>query len=217
MDLLIGSLVPDILRSPMRDKSMHDWSQGDGGMSEGLPTVAGLRNSVATMQTVAVRQVMADGIIAVAAKAKDWPLLHEAVDIKIEDQREFVAVWDSKVKEGRPSTDGETLTRPVRVSVLIEQSGIPEKQVSRWRTSLLDAAAYHDKLVLAACRKAGLEVEESHRVNTGEYEWYTPERYILAAREVTGGIDLTRPRIPWRKRGCRLHSGSGQRMMSWAA
>jgi hypothetical protein len=68
-----------------------------------------------------------------AAKAKDWPLLHEAVDIKIQDQREFIAEWDAKVKEGRPSADGETLTRSVRVSVLEKQSGIAEKQASRWR------------------------------------------------------------------------------------
>lgn len=159
-------------------------------MSEQLPTVANLRGALATPQTIGVRQVMADGIIAVAAKAKDWPLLHEAVDIKIADQREFVEEWDSSIREGRPPA-GQTLTRTVRVSTLEDRSGLTEKQVSRWRISLKDAAGYHDKLVLAACRKAGLE-PDINRVtpNSGEVQWFTPPQYIEAARVVMGGIDL---------------------------
>src|SRR4249920_1884622 len=121
-------------------------------MSEPLPAVVELRRSIATPQTIAVRQVMADGIIAVAAKAKDWPLLHEAVDIKIEDQREFVRWWRDNVKErGDPN-----ITDRVRLlaSDAAGQSGIGQMQVSRWRKSLTAPDAYHDKLVLAACRKA---------------------------------------------------------------
>src|SRR5206468_3125579 len=36
----------------------------------------------------------ADALIAYAAKVKDWPLLLEAVDAKIDDQTEFVGWWD---------------------------------------------------------------------------------------------------------------------------
>ena len=27
------TLIPDVLKSPARDKSMHNWAQGDGGIS----------------------------------------------------------------------------------------------------------------------------------------------------------------------------------------
>ena len=153
-----------------------------------VATLAGMRGALATPQTIAVRQVMADGIIAVAAKAQNWPLLDEAVDIKIEDQRAFLAEWDRLVVEGRP---GKTLTRSVRVSTLVEEAKISEKQVSRWRGWLRDAQAYHDRLVNLARRKAGLEPDLariSH--SSGEENRYTPSQYIEAARLVMGGIDL---------------------------
>jgi phage N-6-adenine-methyltransferase len=156
-------------------------------MSEALPAVANLRGALATPQTTAVRQVMADGIIAVAAKLQDWPLLHEAVDIKIADQREFVAEWD-RLFNGR---GGDRRQVTERVTSYTEQVGIGKMQVARWRKWLQDAAAYHDKIVLVACRRAGLE-PDINRVtpNSGEEQWFTPGQYIAAARSVMGGIDL---------------------------
>ena len=44
-----------------------------------------------------VKQAKANAIIEFAARVKDWPLLTDAVDAKIEDQAEFVRWWDEKV------------------------------------------------------------------------------------------------------------------------
>lgn len=40
----------------------------------------------------------ADALIAYAKKVKDWPLLEEAVEVKIQNQREFVKWWDDNVR-----------------------------------------------------------------------------------------------------------------------
>lgn len=45
----------------------------------------------------------ADALIAYAKKVKDWPLLEEAVEVKIQNQREFVKWWDANVRgRGQP-------------------------------------------------------------------------------------------------------------------
>src|SRR3954466_10308314 len=44
-----------------------------------------------------VEQAKADAIINYAAKVKDWPLLEQAVDLKIEEQKAFVHWWEENV------------------------------------------------------------------------------------------------------------------------
>ena len=45
------------------------------------------------------RDAQADAVISYAKRVKDWPLLEQAVEQKIEDQRQFVEWWDANVRD----------------------------------------------------------------------------------------------------------------------
>jgi len=135
------------------------------------------------------RQAKLDALIDYARRVKDWPLLDEAVDAKIEDQISYLVWWDAKVREkGERANVAE---RGHFVRDVYDDTGITKQQVSRWRKSLEEPDRYRAKLILAAYRKADLAPAEHHLAKaTGDNEWFTPAQYVEAARTVMGGIDL---------------------------
>ena len=131
-----------------------------------------------------------DAVIAHGQRMKDWPLLKQAIDEKIEEQRQFAMWWDVSVRSaGNPSISADQ--QKLTLQDAETRSGIRSWQVSRWSKELEDIERYRDRLLLAVKRKAGLEPQENHRAEgTGENEWFTPEIYIEAARKVMGAIDV---------------------------
>jgi hypothetical protein len=147
-------------------------------------------------QLMLQEQAKADAIIQYAVKVKDWPKMLAAIEEKIEQQQDFVDEWKVRVSPGK---GGDRRSRKIKVTDPLlwsateaeRQTGIGKMQVTRFRQGLKDRARYRERQIISAFREANLEPAENHRAEgTGENEWFTPEQYIEAARDVLGAIDL---------------------------
>jgi phage N-6-adenine-methyltransferase len=142
------------------------------------------------------RQAQADGLAEYARKIRDWPLLEDAIDAKIEDQREFVRWWDENVGVRHGAGRGNKNNadpRSFSAEDAEAETGISQQQVSKWRKWLKKPQEYKAKLYGSAYAKAMAEKAMSDvrgTTGTGENEWFTPPEHIALARSVMGGIDL---------------------------
>jgi hypothetical protein len=76
-------------------------------------------------------------LIDYAKSIKDWPLLEQAVDAKIEQQIEFVRWWNESVRgKGKHANSAELRYFQEDAE---SQTGITHQQVSKWRKSTDDA------------------------------------------------------------------------------
>jgi phage N-6-adenine-methyltransferase len=158
--------------------------------------IGGRPGSVTTFnpRQTAIEQARLNAIIDYAIKLKDWPLVVEAIDAKIEDQVEFVGWWRSNVQPhgtNRYNVEISALKSLISVEEAFKQTDITPVQVSRWSKKHEQKDIYREQLINAARRRAGLEPAENHLAEgTGDNEWFTPAQYIAAARIVMGTINL---------------------------
>jgi ParB family chromosome partitioning protein len=140
------------------------------------------------------RLATASAVAARAARLQDWPQLEAAVDFIIDEQASFVEWWDQTIGVRR-GLNRHTLDNADRGSLSVAaveaEDGIRQQEVSRWRKDIAKPDRYRERLIQAGYRAAHLIPPENHRAEgTGLNEWFTPAMYILAARQVMGGIDL---------------------------
>ena len=142
---------------------------------------------------IRTEQAKADAIIQYAARVKDWPLLEQAVDLKIEQQREFVQWWDETVhrKGGGPWLDN---AEPRYLSLAEVQAEITQQQVSRWRKRLADEVKYREQQILAV--KAGLEPAKNFcAAGTGGMPATTCARWRHRAGRICVGETISIPKM----------------------
>jgi hypothetical protein len=163
-----------------------------------LPSISERAKSITKFEPERHRLMVAalDFTIKEAKRICDWPALEEAVDAKIAEQVRFVAWWDAKVRSQGEARKKEESRDPGLLSRrdAEKQTGMAHQRVSDLAASLEKPDAYRDHLLGLEYRAAFLsaaELSDSQRIQQSlSNEHYTPARYIEAAREVLGGIDI---------------------------
>ena len=161
-----------------------------------LKIVESDERELALFEPAKARKTQAEGhaIIAYAKEIRDWPTLLKAINTLIKHQRIIVKWWEVNVRPHGGDRKSDQVRRPADLIPFREAERLlkfKNQTISRWIQRLADEEAYIKRLFGPSYNEA-LDLGPPPRGTdySGEFEWYTPSRYIELARQVMGGIDL---------------------------
>jgi hypothetical protein len=126
-------------------------------------------------------------------RARDARNLLKAMEAKLREVRKFVLWWD---RQGYRKGGGDTAHRNRTVTVVAGKDGMPIREtIKRWRDRTKSQEDFERALADAQRRAQRIgDLENANTIRgtkgTGEFERYTPAKYIELARKVLGEIDL---------------------------
>jgi hypothetical protein len=154
--------------------------------------IASLRSGDVTRYDPAVGALLVHASEAAeraAKRTKDPDAIARAVKAKLEAQRDFAADFRGRYVPGKHTDSYDSAV--VGAEAHCRQFGFEIRTVQRWAERLIDPASfeveYHERLAKVL---RIVQMEQAANFSSDSVEWYTPARYIEAARKALGKIDL---------------------------